>query len=179
LTIILSGINTLEQHLDRLIHQPEDYRPPRCPSCGLAGLHRHGTYGRKADRSNCNEQRLNPIPIPRFLCPNCRASCSTLPACIPPRRWYLWAVQQLVLQLLLAGISLRECSRRAVPDRRTIGRWMGWLNARFTRYGAALRSIEPDLGRTSGMTEFWDSCLGLMSLSEAMDRLHRHGEVVP
>lgn len=180
MTIILSGIESIGQHVYHLNNHPEDYRPSQCPSCGMSGgLHRHGTYGRKADRENNGAQQLNPVPIPRFLCRHCGSSCSTLPACIPPRRWYLWAVQQLVLQLFLAGVSLRDCSRRVMPDRRTIGRWKEWLHARFSRHAAALRSSLPELGRTSGMTEFWDSCLGLMSLSETMDRLHRHGEVVP
>ena len=36
----------------------------------------------------------------------CRRTCSRLPLCIAPRRWYDWALQQVVLQNLFDGNAL-------------------------------------------------------------------------
>ncbi|MBK9442558.1 MAG: hypothetical protein IPN53_15175 [Comamonadaceae bacterium] len=30
----------------------------------------------------------NPVPILRYLCNACKHTCSRLPACIAPRRWF-------------------------------------------------------------------------------------------
>ena len=106
---IVNAIATLQAHLEKWAHTPQDYRPKQCPHCGLAGLWGHGHYDRKADR---DPGTLNPIPIPRFFCRGCRRTCSRLPSCIAPRRWYLWSVQQAVLLCLLSGISLEECATK-------------------------------------------------------------------
>jgi hypothetical protein len=39
---MLPGIESLEQHQQRLRNDPESYRPERCPHCGKGGVHRHG-----------------------------------------------------------------------------------------------------------------------------------------
>ncbi|WP_226382967.1 DUF6431 domain-containing protein [Burkholderia mayonis] len=62
----------------------------------------HGCYDRKADRSA--DGQLNPVSVPRFRCPSCRRTCSRLPLCICPRRWYGWALQQQVL-----AVADRRC----------------------------------------------------------------------
>ncbi len=49
---MLPGIETIEQHQQRLEADPDAYRPARGPSCGAAGLHRHGYYERNAPRDN-------------------------------------------------------------------------------------------------------------------------------
>ncbi len=89
---IVSGITTLNQHVETLFHTPEVYRPHACPHCGMNSLWRHGCYHRKADRGSPICNKLNPVPIPRFCCPGCRHTCSRLPACIAPRRWYGWEI---------------------------------------------------------------------------------------
>jgi hypothetical protein len=66
---------------------PEAYRPDSCPHCRLAGLWCHGCYYRKADRSAGVESH-NPVAVLRFLCRSCLRTCSRLPLCIAPRRWY-------------------------------------------------------------------------------------------
>ncbi|NEV65266.1 DUF6431 domain-containing protein [Thiorhodococcus minor] len=131
--VILPGILSLEQHLAELRLNPEHYRPARCPHCGRAGLGGHGHYARKADREGGG--RLNPIPIPRFCCAGCRRTCSVLPQCLAPRRWYGWALQQVVLVGLLAGTSARALSRGCLPGRRTIGRWWRRWQAQFAVQG--------------------------------------------
>ena len=121
---IVPAITTLLQHLHMLSNSPEVYRPSACPHCGLGGLWSHGCYERKADRGPHSSGTLNPIPIPRYFCRGCGRTCSRLPQCIAPRRWYGWAVQQLVLQLLLAGCSLHRCACWMGLDRRTAGHWL-------------------------------------------------------
>ena len=67
---------------------------------GLVGVWRHGHYRRKTDREGQEGVYLDPVPIPRFYCRHCQATCSRLPGCIAPRRWYSWLVQQAVLAVL-------------------------------------------------------------------------------
>lgn len=176
---IVSGITTLQQHIETLHHTPEVYRPPACPHCGLNRLWRHGCYHRKADRCRKTRDDLNPIPIPRFCCPGCRHTCSRLPECIAPRRWYGWIVQQTVLLLLLAGHSLRSVSRQMSMDRHTPRRWRQWLAMRGEDFGFHLRSRFAELGRAPDPTTFWRTCLARMSLSEAMAWLDQNGVSVP
>jgi hypothetical protein len=132
MALILPGIHSLEQHHRRLCVQPEDYRPERCPHCGKAGVWCHGAYSRKADREGRCDACLNPVPIPRFLCPHCQGTCSRLPQCLAPRRWYGWAVQQAVLAALVAGHSVRQ---GVGSSRRAAGRW----RAGGPGYGAVCR----------------------------------------
>jgi len=87
---IVVGITSLEQHLQTLRQNPEVYRPQSCPDCGFGRLWVHGSYGRKADRIGVGESNLNPIPIPRYRCADCKGTCSRVPECIAPRRWYSW-----------------------------------------------------------------------------------------
>jgi hypothetical protein len=101
---IVAGITTLEQHVETTQKAAEVYRPKSCPHGGLEVVHQHGHYERKADR-RAEPPRLNPIPILRYRCAGCRRTCSRLPECIAPRRWYDWSVQQQVLQQRLNGAA--------------------------------------------------------------------------
>ena len=176
---IVPAITTLLQHLHMLSNSPEVYRPSACPHCGLGGLWSHGCYERKADRGPHSSGTLNPIPIPRYFCRGCGRTCSRLPQCIAPRRWYGWAVQQLVLQLLLAGCSLHRCACWMGLDRRTAGRWRGWLDDRGDGFALFLRGRFPELGRAVDFRGFWQGCLTAMDLGGAMACLDRDGVVVP
>jgi len=113
---IVAGIDTIKQHLEAIKQTPEAYRPPCCPHCGLKTLWQHGHYERKADR-RAGQDSLNPVPICRYCCSGCRRTCSRLPACIAPRRWYDWSVQQALLAQRLNG-SRRRTRRGARPARR-------------------------------------------------------------
>lgn len=176
---IVPAIASLLQHLDVLERTPDVYRPSACPHCGLSGLWNHGCYERKADRSPFAAGALNPIPIPRYFCQGCGHTCSRLPECIAPRRWYGWAIQQLVLQLLLAGCSVHRCAGWVGLDRRTIGRWWGWLGERGEGFAWFLRSRFPELGRAVDFQSFWVGCLDRLTLGEAMAWLDRDGVAVP
>lgn len=175
---ILSGIHTLKQHLSCLRSTPEHYRPDRCPHCGKNKLWNHGCYGRNSDRENPSGHSLNPVPIPRFRCSHCRATCSTLPECIPPRRWYLWQEQQQALLLAIAFVSIRQTCVQLMPGRKTLRRWRQLLQDAFTRHAACLRGRCSDLGRTADFESFWYACLERFPLSQAMIWVQRGGFAV-
>jgi len=166
---ILGTITTLDQHFIELGNGGDAYRPASCPHCQAAGLWHHGRYLRKADRS---EARRNPVAILRFLCNACLRTCSRLPACIAPRRWYDWAMQQVVLLLLLAGVSLRQGCRHSGCARSTLRRWRHWLHTRSAQFGFFLRSRLPVLGRLPE-PNFWPEVIASMSLCAVMTELDR------
>ena len=61
---ILSGIHTLDQHLQTYIDDFDRYRPSQCPYCDKSVLWFHGVYYRRA---RCEQAKGNPAPIPRFV----------------------------------------------------------------------------------------------------------------
>jgi len=170
---IVGSIVSLVQHLATVFTDPEVYRPRACPHCGRSRVWHHGVYYRKADRVRSGEESLNPVPIRRFLCPGCTHTCSRLPACIPPRRWYDWCVQQAVLLVLLCGASLGECERCTGRPRDTVRRWRDWLRERGEEFALFLRSRFPELGRLSDFESFWRHVLQDMTLQQAMVWLDR------
>lgn len=176
---ILAGIVSLVQHVRHLTIQPEDYRPDCCPHCGLKGLWNHGCYTRQSNRRGLEQATEEPIRIPRFRCSGCGRTCSCLPQAIPPRRWYLWDVQQLALYLLSSSDSLNRVSKQLRPSRQTLKRWWQHRQSRFDFDAAALRSRFADLGRCIDFDAFWLNCLNRMSLSHAMLYLHQSGVPVP
>jgi hypothetical protein len=176
---IVPGICSLKQHQQAMDIDPERYRPERCPCCGQAGPWRNGCYLRKADREGRGEASLNPVVIPRFYCPHCRMTCSRLPECVPPRRWYLWSIQQAMLVVVLAGASLRAASRPGPASRRTLGRWWRWLQGRFVVHSFHLRRVWLALGRHAEAVTFWSAALAQRGLGAWMGVLDALGEVVP
>ncbi len=176
---MLPGIETLEQHQEQFRNDPDAYRPACCPHCGKAGLHRHGHYERNAPRGEGLAFSLRSLFIARFYCPQCRATCSRLPACLSPRRQYWWATQQAVFIRLVMGVSLRAVARSLWPSRRTLGRWWQWLIAGFDTHSLHLRSRFPELGRAVDWKAFWSQCFKRMSLDEAMGWLDRLAVRVP
>jgi transposase-like protein len=176
---MLPAITTLEQHQQQLEDDPEVYRPARCDHCGKAGLHRHGSYERNVPRGEGLAFLLGPLFIPRFYCPNCRATCSRLPGCLSPRRQYGWQSQQAVLQALVFGHAIRAVARWLWPSRRTVGRWWRRLEGRFDLHALHLRSRFSELGRSVDWKTFWTLCLERMGLHEAMGWLDRVGVSVP
>ena len=169
---IVASITTLDQHLETLGTNAEVYRPQACPHCRLGGLWRHGCYHRKADRSAGGESR-NPVAVLRFICRECLRTCSRLPLCSAPRRWYDWAMQQVVLALLLAGCSVHLCCRCTCRARRTVRRWRDWLDDRSERFAFFLRTRFAQLGRSADRESFWRHVLDSLSLGQAMAWLDR------
>ena len=170
---ILASITSLEQHAQALAQNSEAYRPTACPHCHRSGLWRHGCYHRKADRGAGSDESLNPVAVLRFLCRACERTCSRLPACIAPRRWYDWAVQQVVLLLVLGGCSVHRCAVCASRDRHTVRRWRDWLRDRGERFAFFLRSRFPELGRVADHASFWRNVIDKLSLQQAIAWLDR------
>ena len=175
---ILADILTLIQYQEMYIKDTKQPRLERCLCCGKAKLHRHGSYPRKADRSGESES-LNPIFIQRYYCPECRRTCSALPECMPPYRWYLWEVQQAALTLLLAGKSVYAASKVIAPSRHTIARWWTRFHERFRLHKDILCNHIADLGRTIAFSDFWINCLQEIPLSKAMRLCHVAGAFIP
>jgi transposase-like protein len=176
---IVPAILSLAQHQDVLEREPVTYRPAACPHCGLARLWGHGCYVRKADRQREPSGSMNPVSIPRFYCQGCRQTCSRLPECVAPKRWYGWALQQVVLLCLLGGGSLHQAAAQGGVDRHTVRRWWRWLHDRSATFGFWLRSRFPERGRAVDIAGFWTGCLASMPLSQAMAWLDRDGVTVP
>lgn len=174
---IVPSIASLDQHLQVIHQSPDVYRPPRCPHCAQGVLWRHGCYHRKADRARPSSPAHNPVPIRRYCCAGCRRTCSRLPACIAPRRWYDWSVQHAALYRLIGGQSLRRTCRDTQLRRHTVRRWRDWLTRRGEHFAFFLRSRFPDLARSADFCGFWKNLLGAMPLSGAMAWLDRHLDI--
>jgi transposase-like protein len=173
---IVPGIASLEQHLQTLITDPEQYRPVQCPHCGRGRPWSHGFYERKADRGT---GVLNPIPVPRYLCPGCKQSSSRLPACIAPRRWYDWARQQAVLMSLLMGTSLRACVPSHGIGLDTARRWWRWLQERSEVFRFRLLTHWSEWGRAVDWCGFWRLGLAAQPLRDSMAWLDSQGLNIP
>ncbi|WP_297361328.1 DUF6431 domain-containing protein [Acidiferrobacter sp.] len=182
---IVSGIATLHQHRETLRHDPELYRPSACPHCGLGGLWAHGFYPRKADRTPRSTE--NPVLIPRFLCRGCQRTCSRLPACIAPRRWYDWATLQRVLMGRLMEASVHALSRACALARTTVRRWWRAWRSRSPLFVFTLCSRFPEWGREvdnpryvgADGAAFWRACLTHTPLQDVMALLDADGVTVP
>jgi len=164
----LAGILTLSQHLETLSKAFAHYRPNHCLYCFHPVIWGHGFYDRKADRINGGEETLNPLPIPRFRCANCRRTFSVLPECIPPRRWYLWRTQQEGLPACLDGFSFRQVSALLAMARSTISRWFHWLKARSPDFQKALCVTHSGFGYFAPWADFWWQWFDHHDLSKAM-----------
>lgn len=165
---IVIGITSLEQHLQTLSQNREVYRPHSCPHCGFGTLWEHGSYDRKADRMGVGEGNLNPIPIPRYLCVGCERTCSRVPECIAPRRWYNWIVQALCLRAEIRGVQPEGDASSSHPTRRTIGRWWRWLCECGPVFRFHLSSRFAEWGRLGGELDYWCHVVETMGLSRAM-----------
>ncbi len=176
---ILTGITSLTQHLLTLLFFPDAYRPKQCPNCGKNKLWHHGRYYRQPDRNSPAKKSLNPMPILRFKCPECRHSCSVLPECIPPKRWYLWEIQQVVTGFVASGGSIRAAAREFCMHRSTVQRWLQRFKEQFLLHADAIKTISPDLGQFSEFTTFWRHCLQRMRLSQAMITIQNMGITIP
>lgn len=176
---IVSDILTLVQYVSVLKQNPERFKPKSCPHCFALSLYNHGHYDRKADRDNPSNATLNPIAICRFFCPRCKRTCSTLPECIPPRRWYLWTMQQYCLLAILSGCSLRKVEQQSLPHRSTLRRWFARLSEKFTSYSFHLKSHYPILGRCQDISDFWQQVMEQLGLSKSMLMLNLLGEIMP
>ncbi len=177
--LIVAEILSLMQYQDSLINEPERYYPEICIHCGMAGVWCHGHYDRKADREGIKEESLNPVSILRFFCHHCGKTQSVLPECIPPRRWYLWEMQQVVFLMLLAGKSVYAVAKEMLPSRQTIKRWLTRFSECFHLHKDALCHHYNTLGYNTTLEDFWRACFKILSLAGAMRMCHVSGVAIP
>jgi len=177
---IIPEITSLYQYLKLFSEDPHQFRPARCPHCNFVGsLNYHGIYCRKPDRENPSNATLNPIPITRFLCTVCRRTCSVLPECIAPRRWYMWPIQEEALSCIILDSSFREISNTINASRRTIARWWYRLLERYPEHHLHLCSRFSWLGYSDDIKKFWALLLAKIDLSAAMFALNEADVFVP
>jgi hypothetical protein len=159
------------------------YRPPQCPYCQHDTVWRYGTSDRKAHREPGHSVDHGPVEIQRFRCAHskCRKTCSTLPECIPPRRWYLWIHQQAALSVHWLGWAM-TCLTSVKPSQRTIQRWRDRLVDQWSAHTGVLCAIFPELGRaTESRMTFWQACFeqAALTLSRAMWHVNQQGIPIP
>ncbi len=176
---IIPGITDLNQYVNLPEGSFKKFRPENCPNCGGSTLHHHGHYERKADRENTKTDSLNPIFILRFYCPKCHHTCSVLPECIPPRRWYSWLVQQLALTMCLSGATAYAAAQQIKPRDSTLRRWLSELKQRHQEFQAYLKARFSALGYYAELQTFWQQALQLHTLSHIMFYLNADGVIVP
>ncbi len=174
---ILAGILSLSQYVTQT-HENKIERMMICP-CGRAHPWRHGDYARSSDRLNSSEKSLNPIFIQRYYCPGCRKTCSALPECIAPWRWYLWETQQEAIFLMLLGQSAYAVEKQMKPSRYTLARWLAWIMSQFSLIKDTLCVHFPDLGIFTKPFDFWQALFKKISLATAMRLCHLSGVSVP
>lgn len=177
---IVAGIHSLLQHINAIEVGDPAYDLSTCGHCGRNGLWRHGTRYRKADRElDQKTQSLNPVPIPRRYCPGCKHTCSLLPECLPPFRWYLWRIQEAALKLFILGININKISQKIIPSRWTIRRWINRFTTQFKIHASYLQSQWSWLGYKSTFGEFWTAWFSEKKLSTAMYFIHAAAVVIP
>ena len=176
---ILPRILSLRQYQFEIDHKPEPIRPDKCAFCGRSHPWHHAHYLRKSDRTSKPGESLNPIVIQRYYCPGCGKTTSALPECLPPRRWYLWEIQQSALVLLLLGKSAYAIAKENIPSHHTIRRWMARFREQFILHKDTLCVRLHALSRTSGLAEFWSACFEKITLGESMRLCHDTGVFIP
>lgn len=176
--LILSYVDNADQHDALLNANRKAYKPVHCPHCSACQLWCHGTYMRQS-AVECKDAPRRAIAIPRFFCVTCEQTCSTLPEFIAPRRWYHWAVQQVVFLLLLSKETLLEVwsslfdRQPRGPSQATIQRWHRQFRADYDLHRLHLCSQLPELGYTADFTDFWQACLQKIPLASAMSIVYR------
>lgn len=174
---ILPQVRNPAQHHEYKL-QPTEW-PTCCSRCGSLRFKKHGCYKRKVRLDN-KSQAFNPVQIQRFYCNSCERTFSMLPEGLPPRRWYVWSVQQLVLLAYLISPSQRWISRQYQMARSTIRRWLWRLKEQFIYHYDQLKQHIPDiLGRTYDFKTFWQTSLSQFSLAQAMYHLSLSGIAIP
>jgi len=184
--IILSGIISLPNYLVHL-KKPRlcTHLQRKCTCCGAANaLHKHGSYSRQPDRPMFYGQKsLNPVRILRYICKLCRKTCSVLPECIAPLRWYQWAIQQLVLQQRLDGATWEVINQISGISIKTCRRWFTWLQNSFGKHAHVLKNVAGNLGHLLhdcvNFKSFWQKCFSHISLDRAMLLCHQAGIGIP
>lgn len=177
--IIISGFTSLAQYCVHMANPKTKTKLPVCPRCHADALIKYGFYHRKACRTKETEPGLNPVSIQRYFCKACGRSCSALPECIPPHRWYLWDVQEDALKATICGKSYRSIAKALTPSRGTIARWIKRFKTQWRLYADHFRQYSPKLQRASEFQSFFSELLSVRALASVMLSCHRGKITIP
>jgi transposase-like protein len=160
------------------------FRPKKCTKCGVINPWKHGVYCRQPDRGEKREDKndkeeFNPMPIQRFYCQHCEKTFSILPECIPQRRWYIWATQQVALILILSGYSIYKVSKIVLPKYGTIKRWYDKFSDDFKLHRDAICSRFSAFAITNNFIDFWRLIFDKQDLGWAMRICQLTGVIIP
>jgi hypothetical protein len=189
---ILSGFLTLDDYFDCITGvSPETAEAKnvdrRCLACSrLNALHIHGSYDRNPDRPlKIGKKLLNPLKIMRYICKyvECKKTCSFLPECIAHKRWYIWKVQQSIIQDRLYGMTWDSISRTRDVPIKTCRRWYYWLKNKFHDHAHVLKNVAGNLSQVLtdciDFKSFWQKCFAHIGLDRAMLLCHQAGVGIP
>lgn len=175
----MTDILTLMQYLVILNQTAaHDLRPYHCVHCGKTKLWVHGHYDRKGVRGEVGSNKI-PVAIYRYYCSSCNRTCSVLPECIPPRRWYLWSLQQAAMLLVFSGVSIKQCAKQSNCSRATIRCWATRFSEQFVIHTFQLKTKWPWLGLYQEFKIFWTELWKRISLAAAMYFLNLQNVTIP
>lgn len=172
---ILPKINPLSKPTNEPF---EVHWPVGCLLCGSSDFKKNGTYSRKTHIGD--SRALYPIPIQRCYCYGCKQTFSILPEWLPPRRWYIWKIQEQVLLAHLLSNTMRMISKQYKIARSTVGRWLNRFKEQFDQHADQLKQMLPNiLGRTNDFISFWQVYLSQYTLAQSMRYLSNSGIEIP
>jgi hypothetical protein len=77
------------------------------------------------------------------------------------------------------GQSAYAIAKNSTPSYKTISRWIARLQEQLRLHKDTLGARFDELSRTSGFSEFWQTCLKKMTLGYAMRLCHVTGVAIP
>ena len=122
-TLIAEAVTDYASH-ERLICDPDGYRPPFCPRCGGRRLHVHD-YRERVLRAEPGPPVTRTV---RLLCVFCEAIWQVLPLFLARHLWRSWKVVRHTLMPDAQTSSLSEPPHWPKVPKRTVRRWrQRWL----------------------------------------------------
>ena len=181
MTQIICDYSSIDHYMDDAKNNPTKLYPESCINCGSTDFVLNGFYPRKSENRGKDIQIKNgTLEIRRCKCKGvCAGSYSILPSIIPPLRWYLWCMQQLVLMLCIAGVSIHQIAKQATVARSTVRRWISWGKCKWAMFCNELMLDLPYLSGITSCSQFYKRIFEKWKLSDVMCKLHHLGIVVP
>ena len=181
MTQIIREYPSIDKYNDDATHNPTKMKPDACVICGSTEFVLNGFYPRKSEKRGKDTHIKNgELGVRRMKCKGkCAKSYSILPSIIPPLRWYLWCMQQLVLMLYIAGQSIHKIAKEAKVARSTVRRWVDWGKQKWCIFCNELMPSLTFLSEVNSFTDFYQRIFEKWDLSEVMCRLHHLGLVIP
>ena len=120
-TLIAETVVDLRMH-QRLLPEPDGYRPEHCPGCGHGVLHVHDYRGRV-----CQLPEVTAVTVVRYRCDGCKARWQVLPAFIPRHLHYHWPVVEATCEEPGGEVAQTKPPMARTPSSDTVARWAARL----------------------------------------------------